>query len=289
MLNCFEPLDDELLDRASFKCRHRLMGHPALDFANLARVIPALPPKHVMYSVKQLNTADNFEKTFSKRPQDCSIEETLENLRTSDSYVMIQTPEADPSFRDLHRELLADVEQLMHQRGVGKAAVNPHLYLFIASPGSVTPFHLDRYSTFLLQFSGSKKVAVFPQWNEAVVTTPRLEDYVAYHNTSLPLETGDGFAGHHVQLHAGRSAAHPVRGRTPCAQRARGSFKISMSIIFNTEESMRWRHALNFNRAARRRLARVGLSVKPVGFDARRDRVKARVWSMYASVRGINK
>lgn len=285
MLNCFEQLDGGLLDRASFKCRHKLLGHPALEFSNLARVIPALPAKHVMYSVRQLATGENFEQTFSKRPLERSIEETLENMRTSDSYVMIQSPEADPSFRDLHRQLLDDVEQLMRQRGVGKVAQNPHLYLFIASPGSITPFHLDRYSTFLLQFSGSKKVSVFPQWDESVVTAPRLEDYVAYHNTSLPWTPDMNALGTHYQfapgdaLHIPFAAGHHVHNGPE-------DVSVSMSIIFNTEESMRWRHALNFNHAARRRLGRVGLSVEPVGHSNLRDRVKARVWSMYSTVRG---
>jgi hypothetical protein len=285
MLNCFEELDGGLLDRASFKCRHKLMGHPALEFSNLAKVIPALPEKQVMYSVRALGTGENFEKTFSKRPLERSIEETLENMRTSDSYVMIQSPEKDPSFKDLHRQLLDDIEQLMRQRGVGKVALNPHLYLFIASPRSVTPFHIDRYSTFLLQFSGSKTVSVFPQWDESVVTAPRLEDYVAYSNTSLPWTEDMNSLGTHYDfkpgdaLHIPFAAGHHVRNGPD-------DVSVSMSIIFNTEESMRWRHALNFNHAARRRLGRVGLSVQPVGHSALRDRVKAGVWSMVSSVRG---
>jgi hypothetical protein len=285
MLNCFEQLDGGMLDRASCKCRHKLMGHPALEFSNLARVIPALPSSQVMYSVRHLATDDNFEKTFSKRPLERSIEETLENMRTSDSYVMIQSPERDPSFKELHRQLLSDVEELMHQRGVGKSALNPHLSLFLASPGSVTPFHLDRYSTFLLQFSGSKMVTVFPQWDESVVAAPRLEDYVAYHNTSLPWSADMDALGTHYHfvpgdaLHIPFAAGHHVRNGPD-------EVSVSMSIIFNTKESMRWRHALNFNHAARRRLGRVGLSIKPVGRNKLRDRVKARVWSMYSTVRG---
>jgi hypothetical protein len=285
MLNCFEQLDGGLLDRASFKCRHKLLGHPALEFSNLARVIPALPPDQVMYSVRHLATADNFERTFSQRPLERGIEETLANIRTSDSYVMIQSPETDPSFRDLHRQLLADVEQLMRSRGVGRAALNPHLYLFIASPGGITPFHLDRYSTFLLQFSGSKMVSVFPQWDESVVSAPRLEDYVAYHNTSLPWTDDMDSLGTHYHfapgdaLHIPFAAGHHVHNGPE-------DVSVSMSIIFNTRESMRWRQALNFNHAARPRLGRVGLSVKPVGKSKLRDRVKARVWSMYSAVRG---
>jgi hypothetical protein len=285
MLNCFEQLDGGLLDRATFKCRHKLMGHPALEFSNLARVIPALPAKHVMYSVRQLGTGENFEKTFAKRPLERSIEETLENMRTADSYVMIQSPETDPSFKDLHRQLLDDIEQLMRERGVGKVAQNPHLYLFLATPGSITPFHLDRYSTFLLQFSGTKTVSVFPQWDESVVTAPRLEDYVAYHNTSLPwTDEMNGLGVHHHftpgdAVHIPFAAGHHVHNGP-------GEVSVSMSIIFNTEESMRWRHALNFNHAARRRLGRVGLSVQPVGRSKLRDGMKAGVWSMYSTVRG---
>jgi hypothetical protein len=285
MLNCFEHLDSGMLDRASCKCRHKLMGHPALEFANLARVIPELPPSQVMYSVRQLGTGENFEKTFQQRPLERSIEETLENMRTSDSYVMIQSPEKHPSFRDLHRQLLADVEELMRQRGVGKAALHPHLYLFLASPGSVTPFHLDRYSTFLLQFSGSKRVSVFPQWDEAVVTAPRLEAYVAYHDTSLPWSEEMNALGTHYEfgpgdaLHIPFAAGHHVRNGAE-------EVSVSMSIIFNTRESVRWRNALNFNHAARRRLSRVGLSINPVGRSKLRDRVKAQAWSLYSTVRG---
>jgi len=285
MLNCFEELDGSLLDRATFKCRHKLLGHPALELSNLAKVIPALPAKQVMYSVRQLSTAADFEKTFSQRPLESSIEETLENIRTSDSYVMIQRPEADPSFKDLLRQLTDDVEQLMRKRGVGGAALNPHLYLFLASPNSVTPFHLDRYSTFLLQFRGTKTVSVFPQWDESVVKAQRLEEYVAYHNTKLHWSDDMNALGvaHHFApgeaVHIPFAAGHHVKNGP-------SDVSISMSIIFNTPESKRWHQALNFNYAARRRLARVGLSVKPVGNSAMRDGMKAKVWTMLSKVRG---
>ena len=55
MLTCFsEGVSAAKLDREPFKFRHRLVGHPALEMGNLARVIPALPKDQVMYAIRPL-------------------------------------------------------------------------------------------------------------------------------------------------------------------------------------------------------------------------------------------
>ena len=279
MTSCFgDGADSRLLDREAFKFRHNLLGHPALTLENLARVIPALPSGKVSYSKGLLKNGDDFEGTFSKRPEDRSIEETIENIRTSDSYIMVNSPEIDPSFVELRKQLISDVETLMRQRGVGDVALDPKLFLFIASPNSVTPFHIDRYSTILMQFRGSKKVCVFSPWDERVVSAANREAYVANRNTQLPwraetdalsakfdFSPGEALhipfvAGHHV-----RNGGHDV--------------SISMSIIFNTRESMAWRGALNFNYRLRRVLRGFGMVPAPVGESLWRDAAKSHMWS----------
>lgn len=280
--SCFgEGVDAARLDREAFKFQHTLLGHPALSLENLARVIPALPKGSVMYSKGLLKNGDDFETTFSKRPEDRSIEETIENIRVSDSYIMVSSPERDASFAPLKKQLLADVEALMKMRGVGNVAVDPKLFLFIASPNSVTPFHIDRYSTFLLQFRGSKQVSVFSPWDERVVSAPACEAYVAYQSTRLSwtedkdcLATKFDFRPGDA-LHIPFVAGHHVRNGGE-------DVSISMSIIFNTRESQAWRGALNFNHRSRRILRRAGMSPAPVGTNPWRDGAKAHVWSAVA-------
>jgi hypothetical protein len=288
MSSCFgEGARPQELDCSAFKFKHTLLGHPALSLENLARVIPTLPKDNVMYSKGLLKNGDDFEETFGKRPEDRSIEETIENIRVSDSYIMVSSPERDPSFAPLHRQLVADVESMMSARGVGKAAIEPKLFLFIASPNAVTPFHIDRYSTFLLQFRGSKQVSVFPQWDERVVSAPDREAYVAYKKTRLPwseetnamAQTFDFRPGE--ALHIPFVAGHHVRNGSE-------DVSISMSIIFNTRESRVWRDALNFNWRSRRVLQRFGASPASIGTDSFRDAAKARMWSAALSVtRGV--
>lgn len=277
-LRCFDSVsfDPSKLDIGSFKCRHTLQAHPALGLDNLARVLPALPKNQVMYSTKRLQTHANFEKTFVDRP-DVPIEAVLEGLRESDSYIMISSPEVDASFKGLYRDLISDVSELMGLRKLGTTPLQPTLFLFLASPKSVTPFHIDRYSTLLLQFRGSKRVAVFPQWDQRVVPDQPLEDYVARRSTSLrwspemnALGTTYEFAPGEA-LHIPFAAGHHV-------ENGADDVSISMSIIFNTRESVRWRDALLFNSVARKYLTRAGLPVTGVGHDPVRDTAKAVLW-----------
>jgi Cupin-like domain len=275
MLTCFEDRDlAEKLDRESFKFEHKLLGHTALSLENLEKVLPALPRDRVLYSTKSMKIGDNFEKSFGDRSKKDSIEKIIGEIKISDSYIMISQPEIDPSFKDLYRELVNDVETLMRQRGVGNHAIDPQLYLFIASPNSVTPFHIDRYSTFLMQFRGSKEVCVFPAWDERVVTSADREAYITYQNTKLPWsEQIDTLATKYI-FHPGEAihipfvAGHHVRNGSD-------DVSISMSIIFNTAQTMMWRKALAFNHTSRSVLKRFGIAPTPVGIDPWRDTTKS--------------
>ncbi len=287
MTPCFaDDLQSALLDRQPFKFHHKLLGHPALSLDNLSRVLPTLQPQQVMYSKGLLDVEADFESTFRKKPKDRSLEETIESIRTRDSYIMVRSPEADPSFLDLYRSLCAEVSSLMQSRGVGDMPVGAQLYLFIASPNSVTPFHIDRYSTFLMQFRGSKTVTVAQPWDDNVVSQSDREAYVVRQNTKLPwsqqtdqLSTAFEFSPGEA-LHIPFVAGHHVRNGPE-------DVSISMSIIFNTRESIRWRDALSFNHVMRKQLQRVGMGPGKVGQSAWQDAIKSRMWHGYLKVRGF--
>lgn len=285
MASCFgEDVDAAKLDREPFKFQHNLMGHPALTLENLARVLPRLPPSQVMFANNRLKNGDDFEQTFRHRPEDHSIEETIESIRTSDSYIMVSSPQVDVSFASLYKDLIAEVESLMRKRGLGDAAITPKLYLFIASPNSVTPFHIDRYSTFLMQFRGSKRVCVSQPWDERVVTAADCENYVSYVSTRLPWsEEKDRFSTAFEfrpgeALHIPFVSGHHVHNGSD-------DVSISMSIIFNTPQTMAWRSALNFNQRARKVMCRAGLAPAKIGGNPVRDTAKARFWSVWARLR----
>jgi hypothetical protein len=65
---------------------------------------------------------------------------------------------------------------------------------------------------------------------------------------------------------------------------------ISMSIIFNTEESIRWRDAFCFNRISRRVLGRVGMAPSPPRKSVWRDAGRASFYrAISASTRVLRR
>jgi hypothetical protein len=278
-MKCFEDaLPQERLDREAFTFKHSLIGHPALSLENLERVLPLLPKDQVFYSKGLLKESDDLDRAYIDHRNGLSLRQTIENIRTSDSYIMVRAPESDRSFDPVFRELKADVEELMRARGVGDRAVDSMLYLFIASPNSVTPFHIDRYSTFLMQFSGSKEVCVFPQWDERVVSAVDCESYLAragrrpeWRPSAESLATRFHFTPGDA-LHIPFMAGHLVRNGP-------AEVSISMSIIFNTDETVGQIKAMLLNQRLRAPLRRFGSTPMPIGLDPRRDRLKAGVWN----------
>ncbi|RYZ41926.1 MAG: transcriptional regulator [Myxococcaceae bacterium] len=261
-------------DRESYRCRHTLVGHPALELENLAGVVQRLPADNVFFSSGLLPKDADFDRAHVDHRTGLSLKDTVENMMTSHSYIMLRAPEQDPSFKDLFRSLLAEVESLMQAQGVGHTAVDPMLYLFIASPGSVTPFHLDRYSTLLMQFRGRKAVHISPAWDEQVVPARDLESFVARSGSKVSYrETFDATAtryefGPGDALHIPFVAPHYVKN-------GMDDVSVSLSIIFNTRETARHLRALRANHALRTRLGRVGYRPVPVNRFLPLDHMKS--------------
>jgi len=283
MLQCFDAtVENRTLDREPFKFQHRLMGHPALELSNLAKVIPSLPSEYVKYSKGLMRNGEDFENCNLLHPSQMSLAETIECMRTSDSYVMVRSPQIHESFQPVFRDLSGDVETLLRQTfgQRDRLLLKPQLYLFIASPGSHTPFHIDRNSTMLMQFRGSKQVVLFPRWAPQVVSDEAREAYAAYDNTKLPWSDEREAFGQRFDFNPGEGLHIPfIAGHY--VQNGTDDISISMSIIFNTPESQAQLDALQFNH----RLRGLGLSPSPVGQRFGRDHLKSFLWRARRKVR----
>ncbi|MFT3711636.1 MAG: hypothetical protein QM817_28700 [Archangium sp.] len=282
MLTCFdETAAFEELDKSAFTFTHQLMDHPALALSNLGRAIPALPKEQVYYSSGKLEKTDDFDRAHLDKKNGLTIEATIERIRVSDSYIMVRSPEDDVSFKDLYKALISDVTELMHRRGVGDMPLDPMLYLFIASPNSVTPFHIDRYSTFLMQFRGRKTVTVFPMFDQRVVPAGEMEAFMShdgrptYRPESEALATPFDFSPGQA-VHIPFMAGHHVKNGSD-------DVSVSMSIIFNTSQTRAMSKAMMLNHALRKR----GLAPEPVGQSAWKDLGKSLVFRSMSRARRL--
>ena len=197
---------------------------------------------------------------------------------------MVRQPETDPSFKPLLDELRSDVARMVAAAGVGGSIDDAMLYLFIASPNSVTPFHIDRYSTFLMQFQGNKEVTVYPPWDQRVVDDEDAEHFFANTGRRPMWRPESESLGHRFSfspgqtLHIPFAAGHHVRNGSD-------DVSISLSIIFNTAQTRQLKRALVLNHHLRRQLGRLGLrpgrvAMAPQGGNAISPLLRAADWTL---------
>ncbi|MGH8075660.1 MAG: cupin-like domain-containing protein [Lysobacter sp.] len=273
---------ERLLVRKPFVFAHHLVDHPALSIENLAAVIPQLPDDQVFHSNGRLTYADNLDRAHREHSPEQGLHEALQRLREVDAYIMVRKPETHPSFQPLFRMIEAEVMELVRATGQGADLGDAKLYLFIASPNSVTPFHIDRYSTVLMQIRGTKEVVVYPPWDQQVVSDEHTELYFSgldrppWRPEAEPLGQRFDFKPGEA-LHIPFAAGHHVRNGSD-------DISISLSIIFNSPRSQQLIQALRFNQQLRVLASKIGLQPGRVALDASGVALKSSLWTAGRSV-----
>ena len=76
--------------------------------------------------------------------------------------------ERDPEYAALLDACLGEVEALGHADA--RQIDHREAFVFVSSPGSVTPYHIDPEWNFLLQVRGSKTITVFPAGDPSILS-----------------------------------------------------------------------------------------------------------------------
>ena len=265
-------IDPKNLDQQSFEFTHNLANHPALTFENLSEVITSLPEEKVMFSKGLSNLKTDFEHILREGKKGFDLNEVIENIRTGSAYIAVRNPELHPSFKSLFENICHDVGVLMKKNGTGTKPLEPMLWLFIASPGAVTPFHFDRYSNFIFQIRGSKELAVFPPRVEGIIPHKELESYMDHKNSVQEWTEEKDKSAHKYNFKSGEAVHIPFTSGH-YVKNGQDDISITISIFYHTDETLMWSNAMKFNH----RMRRLGITPKAVGTNPVLDRLKAYV------------
>ena len=150
-------------------------------------------------------------------------------------------------------------------------------YIFISSPGSRTPYHMDGEHNFLLQLTGSKKVSMWDSMDRSLLTEKEIEAH--YGGAHRNLSYHDAFAAKAqvFDLTPGLGLHFPVNA--PHWVQNGPDVSVSFSVTFRTPAIDK--RALLY--AANGRLRAWGLNPKPVGQSPLRDAM------LHNTVRGLRK
>jgi hypothetical protein len=252
--------------RTPFLLPHHLCGHELFSLGRLVELSKRLPAAQVEYNAGEVPVG--LDPTRTPR-NGLSPEETIRRIAECRSWLVLKNVERDPEYRLLLEACLAEVRAASTPLTEGMC--DPHAFIFVSSPGAVTPYHMDPEENFLLQIRGTKTMSVFDRADRLVVSEPQIERF--FTGAHRNLEWRDDFQRRARTFELRPGVALHVPFASPHWVRNGPEVSISFSITFNTRASMRALHAHQMNA----RLRRWGVVPVPVGRSALRDSLKQLV------------
>lgn len=224
---------------------HDLAEHPLLQLDALAALAQRIRPIDAEYNRGDLPVGLDPKDTPSNG---LSIAETIRRIEQCGSWMVLKFVEQDPLYRQLLAETLAELEDVVRPSTGGM--LKQEAFVFISSPGAVTPFHFDPEHNILLQVRGSKVMTVFPAADETLVSGEQHESF--HHGGHRNLQWRDDFAavGQEFALSPGDAVYVPVKA--PHWVKNGPEVSVSFSITWRSEWSFREEYARRMNALLRK-------------------------------------
>jgi hypothetical protein len=289
-------------DRTPFEFQHELADHPALQLDSLREIVLSLPKEQVFASRADLKIDTDFDRAHIENGIDRTLAATLADMATTNAYVMVRQPDSHPRLKPILELFLRELRENIRKGlaasrrsllpalpAVSERFQDPMLYLFISSPNSVTPFHVDRYSTLLLQLQGEKDVMIWDRTDRDTVTEEELESLFGrpYLNNPTYKKLRAREPGAH---HLARGQGVHIPFTSPHWVKNGPAVSVSISFIGKADAAAREGNAYTFNFHARQFFGRLPSALpRPplhrVGLSAWRDATKSRLLRSVYGVR----
>ncbi len=229
---------------AHTRLTHSLLDHPLLKREAIAQLADRHPADRVEHNLGTIPVGIRPEDTPSNG---LSIGDTIRTIDENKSWVVIKNVERDPAYAALLDALLGELAPL----------VEPHTgpmehregFIFLSSPGSMTPFHMDPEHNILLQIEGEKTMTVFPAADPTLVPPEQSEAFHAGAHRNLSWDETFLAKGDAVLLRPGEAILVPVKA--PHFVQNGDAVSVSFSITWRSERSVAESELHNFNRLLR--------------------------------------
>jgi len=252
-------------ERKTFSFAHGLAGHPLFELDSLIELSRRMPDHRDTYwSNGKVKVDNGWTAGTTVR---ASLQDTIANIATNDSLVILKHTEQDPVHGPVLQEFLGRVVALAGERMRCDVTIGETLIL-ISSPNRLTPYHFDAETNFLVQVRGDKWFHVFAQDNRAVISDFEREQYFAGDISSAVYKedcqkhavTYDLHAGYGVHVPSG--APHWVQNKN--------NVSVAISVNYELRSVERLKRIYRINH----RLRRLGIVPRPPGQSAVTDGAK---------------
>lgn len=255
--------------------RHTFGDHPLMQLDALRSLAKELYPTQQCRFVQPGTTVKAPFKHESADHSGRSIDQVFDRIEERGSWLALYNVETHPLYKRFLDEVSESYRYLVERDLSGVHSVGG--FIFISSPPSITPFHIDREHNFWLQVRGRKLMSVWDHEDREVVPGKLVDHFIAYGDLA-PVTLKDEYANRArvFDVRAGDGVYFPPT--SPHMTRSDASWSvaedgvsISIGTVFYTDQSRRDAriHAGNIL------LRQAGLSPSHPGTSALGDSLKA--------------
>ena len=254
---------------------HRLISHPLLEIGALAQLAERLPSEAIEYAHGEQPIGISAKPTAPT----LSAAAAIRSIANSDCWVALKNVESNSAYRVL---MLAIIEELRPAIAARTGAIiNPQAFIFITSPGGVTPYHFDPEHNLLLQIRGAKVMTQFPAGDPFYAPDEMHESYHTGGPRELAWRDEMLAGGRDFSLQPGEALLVPVMA--PHFVRNGPEVSISLSVTWRSE----WSYAESAARAFNAMLRAKGLHPRSPGRWPRQNQIKAYGWRAMQRLRRL--
>lgn len=257
---------------------HGLGEHPLLQLDALRALARRLPEKQVRFHAITAGAGSDFERATEQHKHALAFDEALADIERSGSWIAFHNVQTDPEYRALLDQVLDGVRAQIDGKDPGM--FNRAFWIFIQSPGSVTPFHMDHENNFLMQIRGRKHARV---WHpEDCLTGQALETFHSeWTRKDARYDETYNASAHVFELQPGQGVYMPSTG--PHLVHNLDNVSITISMTYCTAATRRLETINRGNRVLRK------FGVKPlsVGASPWRDSLKYGMFRSYYDTRSV--
>lgn len=247
--------------------RHKLSDHPLLQLDQLIELSKRLEERgRVRTHASSATAGTPFNQAPAIHPNSSSAADTLKRIRDAKAWLSLLNVQTDATYRGLVDQVLDSVQPLVE-------AKDPNMsyrggWIFITSPNTVTPFHIDKEHNFILQIQGRKTIYVWEPDDEIVVSEKARDRFHALHDRDL-IVWKEEFRkrAHRFEVGPGDGAYMP--STAPHLVEVGDEPSVTMSFTYYTESTRR-QSMLHY---ARGHLAARGIALPHVGNSELLDRL----------------
>jgi hypothetical protein len=270
-----EAAFENLFPNKPFRIQHKLVGDPRLTLPAILDLVKQMPRDRIEYNSGKAAVSQDPDTTPLV---DLDPEEVVRQIETAGAWMVLKRIDIVPAYRDLLETALLSVATAQGHRSLEEAGfTDVQGFLFVSSPGSTTPFHLDSEDNFFVQIHGDKQFAVFDNTDHAIAGEDQIEHALTKHRN---LKYQESFLAKGVvnELKPGEGVFVPYIW--PHWVKTKDTYSISVAITWKTAEVKRRNDLYIVNSMLRDR----GFPQRAPGVNPALDAVKLVAFRLAAGI-----